>query len=72
MNIVVRFGYCPPNPGPHASIGCRWYSCVDEAIDAYYNYRLDQRVPIYISINNDKYKQITYDQLCKMKESTRV
>lgn len=65
--ITIRFGYCPPNPGPNASTGCRWYSDIDDAIDAYYNYRIDQRVPIYISINNSKYVQISYNELLELK-----
>ena len=25
MGLVIRFGYCPPNPGPKAKIRNKWY-----------------------------------------------
>lgn len=62
-NYTIRFGYCPPSPGPHKSTGCMWFNNIEEAIEAYYNFRLDRKVPIYIKYNNGPYKQIDYDWL---------
>ena len=40
-----------------------WFNDIKDAIDAYYNFRLDRRVPIYIKFNNGPYKRIDYDWL---------
>ena len=33
--MTIRFGYCPPNPGPNANKRCTWYSDVRSAVEAY-------------------------------------
>lgn len=67
-NYTIRFGYCPPSPGSHKSTGCMWFNDIEDAIEAYYNFRLDRRVPIYIKFNNEPYKQIDYDWLLEHKD----
>lgn len=62
-SYTIRFGYCPPNPGPHKSTGCWWFNDIKDAIDAYYDFRLDRCVPIYIKFGNSAYKEISYEWL---------
>jgi hypothetical protein len=57
--MIIRFGYCPPNPGPKAKINCRWYSNIKDAIDNYNNQT------IWIK-KNSKYVEITFDELIKL------
>ena len=62
-NYTIRFGYCPPNPGPHKSTGCWCFNDIKDAIEAYYDFRLYRRVPIYIKFGNAKYREISYEWL---------
>lgn len=64
MSLVIRFGYCPPNPGPKTKTKCKWYNNIDDAIEAYCN--LNYKMPIYISYNNCKYREISYEQLIEI------
>lgn len=62
--LTIRFGYCPPNPGPKAKIYNKWYSDIKNAIDEY-----NGRDRIYISYNKKAYRQITFEQLYNLYES---
>jgi hypothetical protein len=37
MSVVIRFGYCPPSPGPYKFTGCKWYTNIKDAVEAYNN-----------------------------------
>lgn len=56
--MMIRFGYCPSNPGPNAKTGCRWYSDVHTAINNY-----DGKQSIWIKAGDGKYVKISYDEL---------
>lgn len=56
--ITIRFGYCPPNPGPKKKLYNKWYNDIQKAIDEY-----DGRKQIYISYNKQTYKEITFEEL---------
>lgn len=62
--LTIRFGYCPPNPGPKKKIYNKWYNNIKDAIDEY-----NGRDLIYISYNKKVYRQITFNQLYKLYES---
>lgn len=59
--ITIRFGYCPPNPGPKGKVYNKWFTKVEDAIAEY-----DGRKQIYISYNKKPYKEITFEELCKL------
>ena len=44
-----------------------WFNDIKDAIDAYYNFRLDRRVPIYIKFYNGANKQKDYDWILEHK-----
>lgn len=58
--ITIRFGYCPPNPGPKGKIYNKWFTKVEDAIKEY------KGETIYISYNKKPYKEITFEELCKL------
>lgn len=56
IDIPIRFGYCPPNPGPKSKINNKWYTDVKSAIE---NWKGE---PIWVKINGI-YRQINIDEL---------
>lgn len=58
--LIIRFGYCSPNPGPKARLNCKWYSDKESAIQNWNNER------IFISVNNSKYREITINELVRL------
>ena len=56
--MLIRFNYCPPNPGPNSKPRCRWYSDVRTAIDAY-----DGKSSIWLRTGKGKYIEILYNKL---------
>lgn len=60
--MTIRFGYCPPNPGPNARTGCTWYSDINAAIDNY-----DGKSTIWMKIGGSRYTQISYSKLLELK-----
>lgn len=67
MSIIIRFGYCPPNPGPKGKPKALWFSDIDKAII----YAMDNpRKEIYISINGKKYKERTFEELLSLSKGT--
>lgn len=64
MSFVIRFGYCPPSPGPKARIRNKWYTDVNDAIENW-----DGRSEIWISYNKEVYRQISYADLLNMVEN---
>lgn len=58
--IVIRFGYCPPNPGPKGKFYNKWFTKAEDAIEEY------KGETIYISYNKKPYKEITFEELCKL------
>jgi hypothetical protein len=56
--MLIRFNYCPPNPGPNSKPRCRWYSDVRTAIDAY-----DGKSSIWLRTGKGKYIEISYNKL---------
>lgn len=58
--VYIRFGYCPPNPGPKKKLKCKWYTDKNTAIEEY-----DGRSPIYTRIYG-RYQEITYEQLLNL------
>lgn len=65
MSLVIRFGYCPPNPGPKAKIRNKWYRG-DEIEDAINNW--DGNSEIWVSYNKQTYRQISFAELCRIHE----
>lgn len=65
MSLVIRFGYCPPSPGPKAKIRNKWYRD-NEIKDAINNW--DGNSEIWISYNKQKYRQISFIELCRIYE----
>jgi len=59
-NVVIRFGYCPPNPGPNAKLKNKWFTDVNDAIN---NYNGEK---IYISYNRQTYREITFNELLEL------
>jgi hypothetical protein len=59
--MVIRFNYCPPNPGPNSKPRCRWYSDVQSAIDAY-----DGKSSIWLRTGKGKYIEISYNKLLEL------
>lgn len=59
--ITIRFGYCPPNPGPKAKLRNKWFTKVEDAIKEYREGEI-----IYISYNNKKYREITFNDLLEL------
>lgn len=58
--ITIRFGYCPPNPGPKRKLYNKWFTNKQDAIEEY------KGETIYISYNKKPYKEITFEQLCNL------
>lgn len=58
---VIRFGYCPPNPGPKARRNNKWYTNVDAAINNW------NHESIWIKYGS-RFKEITFERLCKLKK----
>lgn len=58
--ITIRFGYCPPNPGPKAKLRNKWFTNVEDAIEEY------KGETIYISYNKKQYKEITFNDLLEL------
>ena len=59
-NYVIRFGYCPPNPGPKGKICNKWFTKVENAIEEYKGEKL------YISYNKKPYREITFNDLLEL------
>lgn len=59
-NVVIRFGYCPPNPGPKGKIYNKWFTKVEDAIEEYKGEK------IYISYNKQTYREITFNELLEL------
>ena len=55
--IKIRFGYCPPSPGPNKNTKCKWYTDINTAIDNY------NGAEIWISFNGLKYRKISINEL---------
>lgn len=58
--MTIRFGYCPPNPGPNANTRCTWYSDVRSAVEAY-----DGKRSIWLKTSG-KYIEISYNKLLEL------
>ena len=61
MSVIIRFGYCPPNPGPKKKLKNKWYYDINQSIDEY-----DGRSETWVSYNNQRYRKITFEQLIKL------
>ena len=59
--MLIRFNYCPSNPGPNTKTNCRWYSDVQSAIDAY-----DGKCSIWLRTGKGKYIEISYNKLLEL------
>jgi alpha-L-fucosidase len=59
-NYVIRFRYCPPNPGPKRKLYNKWFTKVEDAIEEY------NGETIYISYNKKPYKEITFEYLIEL------
>lgn len=66
MSVVIRFGYCPPSPGPYKFTGCKWYTNIKDAVEAYNNYHT--KPTIYISYNKSLYREISYYELISLND----
>lgn len=58
--LIIRLGYCKPNPGWKTKLHCRWYTDKDGAIKAY------RGGSIWVKKNNNKYRAISYEELLKL------
>jgi hypothetical protein len=54
--MIIRFGYCPPNPGPKARLKNKWFTNKEDAINEY------NGGSIWVSYGG-KYREITLEQL---------
>lgn len=59
--MVIRFGYCPPNPGGKSKLHNKWFVNIKDAINEY-----NGRDKIYISMNKRSYKEIDFNKLCEL------
>ena len=59
-NYIIRFGYCPPNPGPKRKLRNKWYTDAQDAINDYNGEKL------YIRYNNQAYREITFNDLFEL------
>lgn len=59
-NVVIRFGYCPPNPGPKRKLKNKWFTDVNDAINNY------NGGTIYISYNRQTYREISFNELLEL------
>ena len=59
MPIRIRFGYCPPNPGPKKKLNNKWFINKEDAINEY------NGEPIYVSYRG-KYRKITFEKLLNL------
>lgn len=62
--MIIRFGYCPPNPGPKDKPKCKWYRG-EEISDAIQEY--DGHSEIYINTSG-RYQQVSYNYLLKLEK----
>ena len=60
--MIIRFGYCPPNPGPKTKPRCKWYRG-DEIEDAINEY--DGRSSIWVNTTGT-YREISYNELLNL------
>lgn len=59
--MIIRFGYCPPSPGPNKKNNCKWYTNIDDALNDY-----DGHSEIWVKFGNKRYRQIDYRELIDM------
>lgn len=59
--MLIRFNYCPSNPGPNSKPNCRWYLNVQNAIDEY-----DGKSSIWLRTGKGKYIEISYNKLLEL------
>lgn len=57
--MVIRFGYCPPNPGPNAKLKNKWFTNISDVINEYCGER------IHIKSGN-RYRETTIENLEKL------
>jgi hypothetical protein len=64
--IVIRFGYCPPNPGWKCKTKWHWFRSYQDAIEfAYENNRFND---IWVSYNGQRYRELSFNKLCELWE----
>ena len=63
--MIIRFGYCPPNPGPKTKLKNRWFSDINDAINSY-----DGKSSIWIKTSG-RFREITYDKLMYIYEQNK-
>ena len=56
--MIIRFNYCPANPGPKKKTNCKWFTNVQDAINNY-----DGHSSIWIKCGNLKFRKIDYNTL---------
>lgn len=57
--MIIRFEYCPPNPGPNKKLRNKWFTNIQDAIN---NWKGET---IWISYGR-KYEQITFEKLLEL------
>ena len=62
--MIIRFGYCPPNPGPWSRKykHVKYYTDFDSAIEKY-----DGHSSFWIKFSG-RYREISYEQLIELKD----
>lgn len=62
--MKIRFGYCPPSPGPNNRLlkYVKWFTNIDDAVEAY-----DGHTSIWINASGI-YREITFEQLLKFQK----
>ena len=62
--MVIRFGYCPPSPGPNNRRlkYIKWFNNIDDAIEAY-----NGHTSIWLK-SSGRYREINYEQLIALKD----
>ena len=63
--MIIRFGYCPPNPGPKAKLKNSGFSDINDAINSY-----DGKSSIWVKTSG-RFREITYDKLMYIYEQNK-
>ena len=63
QNKIIRFGYCPPNPGPKRKLLNKWFSDIKDAIENW-----DGNSSIWIKTNG-RYVEISFSKLRDLAEN---
>jgi hypothetical protein len=70
--IIIRVGDCPPNPGPKAKTGCKWFNTFKSAIKYCVEQPQYSKSFLHIKMGSDIYRKISYNELLELYEQYGV